>query len=875
MVTSDPAPASGDLDEVLDARSRGFLDWPELLARLAAEARSERGRAACAALSLYDSADEARAALEEVAEVARLLRAGHALPGLAFPDAEPFLDAAERSMTLGPDELRPVAELGEVAGSVARFFARAAGGDDSRAADDLSRNPQRVPNLPRSAPAGDPPAPHASAPAELAPRVAAMLAELDPCRPLVTRIRETFDSSGAVRDSVSPELARLRREREALSAHVRSEIENLMQSEDYASVLQDRFWTVREDRYVLPLRASAKSMGLGIVHDTSRTGETVFVEPTVVVGLNNRLKLAELQIEREIRRILEELTGDVARAAPALRVNLDLLATFDVIAAKARLGVGYGGEALEITDEPLITLRAARHPLLTLRAAREGFRVVDNDVTLDGQPVKVLVISGPNAGGKTVLLKTLGLAALLARAGMLVPADAGGRVGFFTAVLADIGDQQSVLGDLSTFSAHLANLSAILRHDAGGGAALVLLDEIMAGTNPDQGAALARATAEALAERAGLAVITTHYDALKALAEADARFRNAGMEYDPERLRPTFRLRDGTPGRSYALDIATRMGLPEALLDRARALAGGAHVGLEQVIATLEQRETDLARATEELAQARASLEERDEQQRIVVAALEKRERELGRHAREAIELAVREAREAIRTVVREAQQAGSSRAAEAARARLDETARVAMEAFPAPAPVSTPPAPALQPGARVFVPSMSAEGRVLHAPDARGRVKVAVGALTLDVDVADLGDAAKSPSAAPQGKSAQSPASRGSARPSWSPSQGSATAGDRGASQADMLALTRPNAANTLDLRGHRADDVEDEVVAYLDRAAFEGRSPVFVIHGHGTGALRKIVRELVLRSPYVRRWAPGQKGQGGDGVTVVELAE
>ena len=839
MVTSEPALAPRDLDEALGARSLGFLDWPELLARLAGEACSDRGRAACAALSLYESADEARAALEEVAEVARLLRAGHALPGLAFPDAEPFLDAAEKGITLGADELRPVAELGEIAGSVARFFARAAGeAEDSRAAT--------------------------GAPAELAPRVAATMAELDPCRPLCTRIRETFDSSGAVRDSVSPELARLRREREALSAHVRSEIESLMQSEDYASVLQDRFWTVREDRYVLPLRASAKSLGLGIVHDTSRTGETVFVEPTVVVGLNNRLKLAELQIEREIRRILEELTRDVARAAPALRANLELLATFDVIAAKARLGVGYGGQALEITDEPIITLRAARHPLLTLRAARENFRVVDNDVTLDGQPAKVLVVSGPNAGGKTVLLKTLGLAALLARAGMLVPADAGGRVGFFTAVLADIGDQQSVLGDLSTFSAHLANLSAILRHDAGGGAALVLLDEIMAGTNPDQGAALARATAEALAERAGLAVITTHYDALKALAEADPRFRNAGMEYDPERLRPTFRLRDGTPGRSYALDIATRMGLPEPLLERARALAGGAHVGLEEVIASLEQRETDLARATEELAQTRASLAERDEQQRIAVAALEKRERELGRHAREAIELAVREAREAIRTVVREAQQAGSARAAEAARARLDETARAALEAFPAPPPVATPPAPALQPGARVFVPSLSAEGRVVHAPDARGRVKVAVGSLTLDVEVAELEGAAKSAASAKEGKSARPPSS----------SRTGAPAGNGDAPAADMLALTRPSAANTLDLRGRRADDVEDEVVAYLDRAALEGRSPVFVIHGHGTGALRKIVRELVLRSPYVRRWAPGEKGQGGDGVTVIELA-
>ncbi len=835
MVMPEPAAATPDLEE----SSRRVLDWPELLARLAAEARSERGRAACAALELYVSAAEARAGMDEVGEIARLLRAGHTLPGLAFPEAEPFLIAAEKGITLGADELRPVAELGAITESVCRFFARGADGDGADADADAD----------------------GGRPAAAAPLVAAAMADLDPCRPLVVRIRDTFDSSGMVRDSVSPELARLRREREALSSRVRGEIEQLMQSEEFASVLQDRFWTVREERYVLPLRASAKSLGLGIVHDTSRTGETVFVEPTVVVGLNNRLKLADLEIEREIRRILEELTRDVARAAPALRVDLELLGALDVIAAKARLGVAYGGDALAITDEPIIALRSARHPLLTLRALREGFRVVENDVTLDGQPAKVLVVSGPNAGGKTVLLKTLGLAALLARAGMLIPAAPGGRVGFFPAVLADIGDQQSVMGDLSTFSAHLANLAAILRHD-GDGAALVLLDEIMAGTNPDQGAALARATTEALAERAGLAVITTHYDALKALAEGDARFRNAGMEYDPERLRPTFRLRDGTPGRSYALDIATRMGLPPSLLERARALAGGAHVGLEEVIAALEQRESELSRATAELEAARASIDARDEQQRVAVAALERRERELGRHAREAIEAAVREAREAIRAVVREAQQVGSARAAEAARLRLDETAREALAAFPAPAAaVAAAAAPALQPGARVFVPALSAEGRVLHAPDARGRVKVAVGALTLDVNPAELGAAGQPASGRAPARPA--PASRGAR----------AVAVAAAAPADDLIALARPASSNTLDLRGHRADDVEAEVISYLDRAALDGRSPVFVIHGHGTGALRKIVRELVLRSPYVRRWAPGEKGQGGDGVTVIEL--
>ena len=270
--------------------------------------------------------------------------------------------------------------------------------------------------------------------------MAARAARLDPCRALAAEIRRTFDAAGEVRDDVSPELARLRRERELLSARVRSSIEELMRSEEFAGVLQDQFVTVRQDRFVLPLKASAKSLGLGIVHDTSRTGETVFVEPTAVVGLNNRLKLAELDIGREIRRILEQLTARVAGAAPALREDVETCSALDVINAKARLGVAYDGQPVAITDTPEIALREARHPLLVLRQIEEGFSVVANDVSLAADGARVLIVSGPNAGGKTVLLKTVGLAALLARAGMLVPAAPGGRVGFFDAILADIGD---------------------------------------------------------------------------------------------------------------------------------------------------------------------------------------------------------------------------------------------------------------------------------------------------------------------------------------------------------------------------------------------------------------------------------------------------
>jgi DNA mismatch repair protein MutS2 len=850
----------------LEERSLGFLDWPELLARLAAEARSQRGRDACASLRLSGSAAEARATMAEVAEVAALLRAGRALPGLAFPEVEPSLVAADKEVMLGPEEVRPIAELCEIAGAVRRHF-----------------DPQSA-------------QPAAAAPSVPTPLLWSLAAGLEPCRPLANRIRETFDPSGEIRDAVSPELARLRREREALSSRVRSEIEELMRADEYASVLQDQFWTVRGDRYVLPLKASAKSLGLGIVHDTSRTGETVFVEPTVVVGLNNRLKLAELDIHREIQRILEELTRDVARSAPTLRANLELLGRIDVVAAKARLSVGYGGHAMEVCQEAVIELRGAHHPLLALRAARERFQVVDNDVSLTGAPVKVLVVSGPNAGGKTVLLKTLGVSALLARAGMLIPAAPGGRVGFFHSVLADIGDQQSVMGDLSTFSAHLSNVAEILRHGtprAGGqpgddGPMLVLLDEIMAGTNPEQGAALARAVAEALADREGLAVITTHYDALKALAEEDARFRNAGMEYDPARLTPTFRLRDGAPGRSYALEIAARMELPPRLLARARELAGGGSVALEQVIATLEARETALARETAALAEARAALEARDEEQRAALVSLARRERELGRHSREAIEASVREGREALRAIVREAQQVGTARAAEQARERLEAAAGEALAAFPAPEPPVAPTAAALQVGARVFVPSLAAEGRVVQPIDSRGRVKVTVGALSVDVAWTELG----LPSGVSRGRvrepsqgsrqidAAELGVAAGGRRPGDSPRAGRGVpphaAGLPPRADApgdDTLAHARPAPQNTLDLRGRRADDVIDELVNYLDRAALDGRSPVFVIHGHGTGVLKKIVRDYVIRSPYVRRWIPGGKGQGGDGVIVIEL--
>ena len=775
--------------DALARQYREFLDWPELCARLAAQAQSSRGAAACQALPLCESAAEARERMADVSELQDLLRLGESLPALGFPEVEAHLQAVAQGAPLGPEELRQVADFCETAANARRFYGRIAGQD----------------------------------PRVQAPRMSKLAAGLGYHDELVRMARETFDAAGELRDGASPDLGRLRRERDMVAARVRSEADRLLQSEEYAPFLQDQFVPLREDRFVLPLRASFKSMGLGIVHDTSRSGETVFVEPTALVELNNRLKVAEIEIRRESRRILEELAGVVSQAAEGLRQDREILTRLDVLAAAARLSVAYDGAPVEIVDQPIVDLQSLRHPLLALRAVESRSKVTPNDVALGLVPnrstAKALVVSGPNAGGKTVLLKSVGLAALLARAGLPVPAGPGSRVGFFHQVLADIGDQQSVMGDLSTFSAHLANLAGILdlSQAATDENLLILCDELMVGTHPEQGAALARAMLEVLADAPGLVLVTTHFDNLKAMAETDTRFRNAGMEYDLQKLRPTFRLKDGVPGRSYAFDIAARIGLPQAVLDRAHELMDAGNLGLEQTLRNLQEREQALERSNQaletarsEMEQAKQDLDAQADASQAAAAALTRRERELAVRSREAIDAAVREARDAIAEIVHEAKRTRTAQAVAAARVALERKAKETTASLP-------------------------------EAPP---------------LDVAKLRQALVN-------------------RP-----LGTSTTGKKAGASSARAASERPsepvsmqNGANTLDLRGQRADEALGELEAFLDRTALEGADTVFVIHGHGAGALRKVVREYLATSPYVERFRPGGKGEGGDGVSVVSL--
>ncbi|NNL86848.1 MAG: endonuclease MutS2, partial [Myxococcales bacterium] len=388
--------------------------------------------------------------------------------------------------------------------------------------------------------------------AEVAPDLAEAGTAIVSLAFLAEEIHSSIGPDGVILDSASDALARARSETQRLAGEGKRRMEGALRDESLRASLADSFYTVRNDRFVLPVRADARGSVPGIVHDASASGATIFVEPSDFVELNNRHKRAELEALREERRIVAALSAEVARAVPELRAGLEALAELDLIFARAKLSRQLGGVPPEIGDEGVIEIRALRHPLL-------GAHAVPNDFSLGG-PYRVLVISGPNAGGKTVAMKAAALAALCVRAGLYVAGDAGARVDVFDEVLADIGDEQDIRENLSTFSAHMANLAAIVR-DAGP-RSLVVLDEIGVGTDPSEGAAIAQATLEALAERGARVVTTTHYNLLKELAEVDERFENAAVSFDPETLRPTYELRMGIAGTSSALSVAERMGMP-------------------------------------------------------------------------------------------------------------------------------------------------------------------------------------------------------------------------------------------------------------------------------------------------------------------------
>ena len=674
---------------------------------------------------------------------------------------------------------------------------------------------------------------------------------LTPNKYLEEKIGATVLSDEEVADGASPALADIRRKMRAASARVREQLDKLVRSPAYQKLLQDPIVTIRGGRFVVPVKAEHRSEVPGLVHDTSASGATVFVEPMGAVEANNELKVLASREEAEIERILTELSAEAGSFAGAILADYDVLVELNLIFAKARLAYKMKAVMPGITDDGHILLRHARHPLI------DPARVVPIDVELGGG-FDTLVITGPNTGGKTVTLKTLGLLTLMAMCGLMPPVDDGSTLSVFTEVLADIGDEQSIEQSLSTFSAHMTNLIRILGE--AGPSSLVLLDELGAGTDPVEGAALAIAMLEQLRAQGARVAATTHYAELKAYAIHTAGVENGSCEFDVATLRPTYRLLVGVPGRSNAFAISERLGMDRALVDRARELVSGDNRRLEDVVTSLDERRQALE---EELKEARRL---RDEAQRAAAGAQQRldelnaaREKEMDKaraEARRIVERARSEAQQLTdeldelrrqKDATDFAKQAQSAKALLRSRLRemeaaVDPVSRRRQEGYVLPRE--------LRAGDSVLLIDIDKKATVLSPADANGNVEVQAGIIRTRVPLSNLKLLDGGAAAPGGGRSAQ-----------------------KGRTGGGLASRMERSAATELDLRGQNIEEALLEVDRFIDNAVMAGLERITIIHGKGTGALRAAVQQHLKRHPSVKAFRLGSYGEGETGVTIAEL--
>ena len=665
------------------------------------------------------------------------------------------------------------------------------------------------------------------------PPLAARVRFARPPGTLADAIEHAIGSAGEVLDRASPALANARGELRTAQSRLQQRLDGLLRSGDLTRYLQDPIVTQRGGRYVVPVKSEHRSAVKGIVHDQSASGATVFIEPLEILEANNRVREAELAERTAVERILDGLSRAVERASDDLEAVTGALAALDLILARAALADAFGAERPRLNADGIVDLIGARHPLLSGR----GGPVVPIDVRL-GTDFRVLVITGPNTGGKTVTLKTIGLLVLMAAAGLQVPAERGSTLPVVPRIFADIGDEQSIAQSLSTFSSHLRNVVATLAGAERGD--LALLDEVGAGTDPDEGAALAMAVLETLLERGVLVAASTHYPELKAFGLNTPGVTNASVEFDPETLRPTYRVHVGLPGASNAFAIASRLGLGPEVLERAERHLGDLHRSLERTLREAERQRTALAASLEEARVAGAAAT-------TAAAAVEREADGVRRQATEVLRRARAEAEELILQARRALRQAEDAQERNARRNLVEEArsaiadVEVARDAVPSPAPV-----PSLRPiaiGEAVLIDGVSEPG-ILVAIDDKGIAEVSAGPLRLRVP-------------------------RDSLRPA--PSGGGP---DRRVRSARSVVTASAAAVPLqLDLRGARAEEALEVLDRYLNDVALAGHDRVRIVHGKGTGALRNAVREVLARHPLVREHASAGAAEGGDGATIVRL--
>ncbi|MCR4408305.1 MAG: endonuclease MutS2 [Anaerolineae bacterium] len=803
----------------MDTKYLQTLELPKILERVAEYASFSAGRELILALQPTSDLEEARRRQGETREALYLIdsQGGVSLGGVY--DVRPLVDGASRGVTLLPGDLLDVRSTLLRGQSLKRTITRQA--------------------------------------AQL-PLLAAIAARIEPCPHVAAEIGRCINDQAEVVDTASPRLAQIRRDLKIAHDRLLDKLNRLVTSPETATYLQEAFVTQRNGRYVIPLKADFKGRIPGLVHDTSASGATLFIEPLATVELNNRWRELQIEEEREVQRILAELSGLVAQEGEFIVRTVEALAELDLALAKAEYA--HATRSIEPELVPFktkdgkgrkqsppdfqhpgstIKLLRARHPLL------DPATVVPIDVYLDDDYF-VLVITGPNTGGKTVSLKTVGLLTLMAQAGLHIPAAEGSALSVFEGVYADIGDEQSIEQSLSTFSSHMSNIIRVLNH--ANERSLVLLDELGAGTDPSEGSALARAILSHLVRRRITTLATTHSSELKVYAHSTPGVQNASVEFDLETLSPTYELTIGLPGRSNAFAIATRLGLPQEIVEEAKGLVTPEGLEAEALLAEIKVAREEALAAREAARAAQLEAEKLAEQLRLRLATIEEERRAIVNQAREEARQELESVRAELRRVrarLASALLSVKERPPELAEAEqtLDELAAQAPPLEKVVLPEIGVPAGPLAIGDTVWVAGLGVTGEIEELSDDGATVRVGSFRVRARREMLEL--------------RRREPPPPEELTPPEHP-----------------LEALPPSPGIELDLRGLRVEEALGRVDQHLNAAFLAGLPFVRIVHGKGTGALRRAVRQALDGHSLVASFRPGEEGEGGDGVTVAYLA-
>ena len=780
------------------------LEYDKVIRIIGSFALSETGRDEVGALQPAAGRDTILGLLRETREFLTILQSGEKAPLSGIADLRPVLNKlGVAGLVLTPDELLATARTLAAGRRIRKFLQRYEGKEPGSGS---------------------------------APLLWARAAAIRPLKELEDAVASVIDEQAQVRDSASPELRRIRKQLVRMREDILSRMSRMLQDSGLQKVIQDPVITLRDERYVLPLKPNFRQSLQGVVHGQSGSRATLFVEPLSILEQNNRLAELRMEEQEELERILRRLTSLLAAEADAIRATAAALAQLDAVHAKASFGMEYQAVVPELSDDGSLRLLKASHPLL-LNKHQGRADVVSNDIVLE-RGEHSLILSGPNAGGKTALLKTTGLLCLMAQAGLPLTAAEGTRVPCFTTVFADIGDDQSLEQDLSTFSSHVSRIAEILREADSD--SLVLLDELGSGTEPGEGAGLGAAVLETLIHRKCRTIITTHHNALKSFGSETPGAVNAAMEFDPQTLKPTYRLIPGRPGRSYGLDMAARIGLQADVIERARARISSDELKLDRLLTQVEENSRRASVEREQAEHERRAAEQDRKEAGEVLRAVREEAREVRAKAR----AEAKEVLAALRQQLRELRRSAVLDRAAIEKASADVQAlgnRLEPQAEAEPAGPRAAGA-AIRTGDTVRIDRFNRTGVVvaLHG----GIVELEVGAKKIKLPAGEV-----VPVNAP---------GRGTAAafPGWS-----------------SVLLEDEGSVSRLNIIGFRVEEGVAEVDRFIDRAGLHHLSTVTIIHGIGTGALRTAVVDFLRDHPLIASFRPGEPAEGGAGVTVAEL--